>query len=136
MAFAGAGWPQEVQHLRTLDELQLGQGQDAIAVERGLEREVEAGQRLDGRQPRHHQRRLDAARFAQRQFLGQEQVDGFERAHLATLDPAQDDVDDLQRHRHLQADEAPLDAVHDAGRNLDGAHDAPPRPARPRPIAS
>ena len=39
VAFAGAGWPDEVHHLGAVDELQLGQSKDPVAVERGLERE-------------------------------------------------------------------------------------------------
>ncbi len=88
------------------------------------------------RETGHHQRGLHPARFAQREFLGEQEVDGLKRAHLAALDPAQGGVHDLQRHRHLQADEAALDAVHDARLGLGGAHGSLPRPARPRPIAS
>ena len=47
VALAGARRPDEVNHLGAVDELQLSQGEDPVAVERGLEREVEAGKRLD-----------------------------------------------------------------------------------------
>ena len=47
MALAGAGRAEEVHDLGAVDELQLGERQDAVAVERGLEGEVEAGERLD-----------------------------------------------------------------------------------------
>jgi hypothetical protein len=46
MRFAGAGRPEEVDDLAALDELELGQREDALAIERGLEREVEAGEGL------------------------------------------------------------------------------------------
>jgi hypothetical protein len=65
----------------------LGERQDAIAVERGLEGEVEAGKRLDRGEAAHAQRHLDAAVLAQRQFLGEQDVDGLERADLAALEP-------------------------------------------------
>ena len=66
MALAGAGRAEEMDHLGAIDEVELGERQDALAVERGLEGEVEAGQRLDGRQPRQREGRLDAAVLAQR----------------------------------------------------------------------
>jgi hypothetical protein len=61
MALAGAGWPEQMDHFGTVDELQFGKRQDAMAIERGLEREVEAGKRFDGRQARHSKRGADAA---------------------------------------------------------------------------
>jgi hypothetical protein len=33
MAFAGAGWAEQVHHLGAVDELQLGQRQNAVAIE-------------------------------------------------------------------------------------------------------
>ncbi len=43
---------EDVNHLVTVDELQLGEGQNAVAVERRLEGEVEAGECLDrGKRP-------------------------------------------------------------------------------------
>ena len=65
MAFAGAGRAEEMDDLVARDEPELGERQDAIAIERGLEREVEPGERLDRRQAAHAQRRLDAAVLAQ-----------------------------------------------------------------------
>lgn len=54
MALAGARRSEQMHDLGPVDELRLGQSQDPIAIERGLEAEVEAGQRLDRGQPRHH----------------------------------------------------------------------------------
>ena len=51
-----------------VDEVELGECQDAVAVERRLEGEVEAGECLDGREPRHHQRGLDAPVLADREL--------------------------------------------------------------------
>ena len=46
MTLPGAGRPQEVNDLITLDEVELGERQDPVSVERRLEGEVEAGQVL------------------------------------------------------------------------------------------
>ena len=59
VALAGAGRAEQVDHLVAVDEVELGEREDAVAVERRLEGEVEAGERLDGREPGHHQRGLD-----------------------------------------------------------------------------
>lgn len=48
-----------MDHLVAVDELGLGQRQDAIAIERRLEGEVEAGERLDRGEPGPRQRRDD-----------------------------------------------------------------------------
>src|SRR5205807_600888 len=48
VTLSGAGLADEVDHLMTIDEVELRQCQNLVAVERRLEREVEAGQRLDG----------------------------------------------------------------------------------------
>jgi hypothetical protein len=77
MTLAGAG---------LADEVELCQGEDPVAVERRLEREVEAGQRLDGGQARHLQRRLDPAALANGDLLGQQRLDRLDRAQLATLE--------------------------------------------------
>src|SRR5208283_4724112 len=64
VAFAGAGLADQVHNLVAVDEVELGESQDAIAVERRLEGEVEARQRLDRAEAGHLQRRLDAAALA------------------------------------------------------------------------
>ncbi len=88
MAFAGAGLADEVHHLVPVDEVQAGQGHDAVAVERGLEREVEARQRLDRGQPRHLESRLDPAALAHGDLLGEQRVDRLDGAELAALESA------------------------------------------------
>ena len=50
MGFAGARRSDEMNGFGAIDELQLGERHDAVPVERGLEGEVEAGERLDGRE--------------------------------------------------------------------------------------
>jgi hypothetical protein len=49
MTFAGAGRAEEVDHLDTAHEVELGERHDAAPVERGLEGEVKALQRLGRR---------------------------------------------------------------------------------------
>ena len=44
MALAGPWWAEEVDHLVAIDEVELSKGENAVAVERRLEREVEAGE--------------------------------------------------------------------------------------------
>jgi hypothetical protein len=51
MRFAGAGRPEKVNDLAAVDELELGEGEDALAIERGLEGEVEAGVLIVARRP-------------------------------------------------------------------------------------
>ena len=105
MALAGAGRAEEVDDLVALDEVELGERQDPVPVERRLEGEVEAGQRLDGRELGHPERHLDAPVLAQGQFLGEQGIDHLERAGLATLELTHGLIKDLQRPRHLQADQ-------------------------------
>ena len=137
MALAGAGRAEEVYDLAAVDELQLGERHDAVVVERGLEGEVEAGERLDRGEPRHHQRDLDAAVLAQRELLDEQRVDGLDGGHLAAFEAAHGDVEDLERPWHLQADQGLLDAVDERGNDLGmGAHRASPWPASRRPTAS
>ena len=95
-----------MQHLVAVDELELGEGQDTVAVERGLEGEVEAGQRLDGGEPGHHQRRLDAPALAHGQLLGEQGIDGVQRRDFAAFELADRPIEDFQRAGHPQADQA------------------------------
>ncbi len=96
-----------------VDKVELGEGHDPVAVERGLEREVEAGQRLEDGQSGHPQGRLDPAVLAQAEFLllGEKIVNRLDAVDLALLDAAQRGVEHLERARHLQADQAVADIV-------------------------
>ena len=53
MAFAGSRRPEEMDGLVPFDETQLREREDPIAIEGGLESEIEAGERFDGCQPTH-----------------------------------------------------------------------------------
>ena len=118
--------------LGAIDELQSGERHDAVLVERGLEGEVEAGEGLDRRELGHLKRHFDAAVLAQRQFLGEQGVNGLDGGDLAALDAAHGDIEDFECARHFQTDEVALDPIDDRRR----AHRAPPRAASLRPTAS
>jgi hypothetical protein len=45
-SFVGVERAENMDHLVAVDELELSEGQDAAVIERRLEEEVEAGQRL------------------------------------------------------------------------------------------
>lgn len=137
MRLAGARGAKDVNHLVTVDELQLGEGQNAVSVERRLEGEVEAGECLDGGQPGHHQSRLDAPALAEGEFFGEQGIDGFQSRDLAVFELADDLIEDLQRWGHLQADQGAADPLEGGRGALDGdGHDRSPSPARRRPTAS
>ena len=89
MTFAGAWRSNEMNHFVSVNEVECGEGGDAIAVERRLEGEVEAGQRLDRGQSGHLQRRLDAPALADRQLLGEQRFDRLDGAELAAFGAAQ-----------------------------------------------
>jgi hypothetical protein len=116
----------------TINELQSGERQDAVLVERGLEGEVEAGERLDRRQLGHLYRHFNAAVFADRELFGEQGVDGFDGADFAAFDAAKSYIKDFQRARHLQADETRLDALDDGG----STHHTTSLHARRRPTAA
>ena len=111
MGFAGAGRAEEVHHLMAGDEVELGQGQDAVAVERGLEREVEAGRVLtvaslaicSAALMRRPSRSVNSS--ASRVSMASSGLS------LAALDLAHDVVEGLQRARHAQADQVCADPL-------------------------
>ena len=137
VTFAGAWRPEKMDHLAAVDEVQLGKRHDPGLVQRGLEREVVPGQRFDRTQASHHQRRLDAAIFTERELFEQQLLDRLERGDLAMIKPADTAVDHLERARHFQADHAGLDPVEQrrAGIWQERAHAATPAASR-RPTAS
>ena len=102
----------------------------AVAVERGLEGEVEAVECLGRREAGGLERDRDPAALAGGMLLGQQAVDGLERGELAALDPAHGVVEGLQGPGHAQADQARTDPVQRL------AHDAALSPARRRATAS
>jgi hypothetical protein len=132
---AGAGRAEEMNQLVAVDEVELGERQDA--VERHLEGEVEAVAGFDGRKPVHHQRGLDAAALAQRQVLGEQRLDCLERCNLTALELADGGVDHLECPRHAEADQGAPEAVeHRAGRIGADRYDGCSMPASRSPTDS
>src|SRR4051794_20111926 len=82
--FAAAGLTEKMDRLVTIDEVELGKGHDAVAVERGLKGEVKPAQGLDVDQPAHLQGGPDASSLPQGQFLTEQGVDGLQGRDLAT----------------------------------------------------
>jgi hypothetical protein len=134
MSFSRAWRSDEMNGFGAIDELQLGERHDAALVERGLEGEVEPGERLDGGKTRHLEGHPDTAVLAQREFLREQNVERVESGCLAALDAAQGDIEDFEGARHFQSDEIAFDAV-DNGRRR-GVHRGPPCMAKRRPTAS
>ena len=125
-----------MQDLGAIDELELGKRHNAVLVERGLEGEVEAGKGLNGGEPCHDKRGLDAPALAQGELLGEQDVDGLERCYFAALESAHRRIKGLDSTWHFEPDHCLLDTI-DHGRNdLNmGGHCAPPWPASRRPTA-
>ena len=125
-----AGRSEEVGGFASPDEVELGQGGDSLAVERGQECEVEAFNRLDGEELRGSQCDVDSSCFAQGAIFAQECVDGFDGCGLALLEAPQRGSERFERPGHFQADQGGTDAVDEFGRRV-----APCR-SRRRPTAS
>ena len=117
MALSGSGRADEMQDLGAIDEAEFGERHDAVLIERRLEGEVEAGERFDGGQARHDERRLDATVLAQGELLSEQGVDRFERGHsILAAFKAPHGVEDFDGARHFEADHGLLDAL-DQGRD-------------------
>src|SRR6266704_2141410 len=136
MRFAGAGGPKEVDDLAAIDELELGEGEDALAIERRLEGEVEAGEGLDRGETPHAQRGLDAAGLAHAQLLGEQRVDQLESAGFAAFELAHGMIEQLQRPWHSQRDQGPPDALQHGYAVTRRGHDRPLSAASRRATAS
>jgi len=116
MALSRAGWANEMDGFGAINELQLGERHDAVLVERGLEREIEAGEVLIA-ESRAIVRAILTRRFSRAANLFAEQkVDGFKRRRIAALDAAQRQVQNLEHAGHLQADQVAFNAVDHRGR--------------------
>jgi len=130
MALSGPGRAKEVDDLGAHEEVELGERQDAVAIEGGLEGEVEALQGLGRGEARGLEGDGDAPVLAGCVFLGEQAVDGLQRRDLALFHAPERVVEGLEGTGHAQADQAGPDALEDGG------HDAPPSAASRRPTAS
>ncbi len=116
--------------LGAVDEVELGEREDAVAVEGRLEGEVEALEGFGRGQPGGLEGDADAAVLAHLKLLGEQRVDGLEGGDLAALEALDDVVEGLQGARHVEADKAGLDAVEEP------AHGGAPASARRWPTAA
>ena len=104
MTLAGSGRAEQVHRLGPLDELQLRQGHDPVAIERRLEGKVEAFQGLDRNQPRGVQGDSHPSILTRGVFLDQQRVDGFDNSDFPLFQAAQGLIEDLQCSWHAQGD--------------------------------
>ena len=88
--------------LAAVEESQLVQALDLLALDARLEGEIKLRQRLDGRQARGAHRGLQATVVAQRDLGAQHLLDRFARRHRPAVDLGQHAVDRFQRAGHLQ----------------------------------
>jgi hypothetical protein len=119
-----------------VDEVELRQGENAVAIQRRLEREVKAGQRLDRGQAGHLQSGLDAAPITDGELLGQQGIHRLKRRDLAALELPHDMIQHLQRPRHAQGDEMRAYPLEQGRRQIAASHRRAPRSARRRPTAA
>lgn len=68
--------------------------------------------------PCHDECGLDPPVLSQGKFLGQQSVDGLQRAHLAAFELSHSRVEDFDGTWHLEADQGALDAVDHGGNDL------------------
>ena len=101
---ACARWPDEVDDLGPPDEVELDQSRDPFVVERRLESDVEAFQRLCGQELGGTHGQVNMARLLCRVFLAQEFVHGLDRDDLAFLQLLQRMIEGFERSGHLQPD--------------------------------
>jgi IS5 family transposase len=111
VALSGARRPEEVQDFGPADEVELCQRRDPLPVERGLEAEVEAFERLHRQQLRRALRNVDPPGFPCRVFLAQQAVDRFDGDDLTPLELLQGVLESFEGARHLQAHQRAADAV-------------------------
>ena len=118
VALADPGRAEQVDGLATVDEAEFGQGEDAIAVETGLEAEVEGLQGLNPGEARGQQLGADAPGFAPGIFFGEQAVQGFQGGELLAFHLVEYAIEDFQGGGHLQVDQVLFDRLQGA----DGVH--------------
>jgi hypothetical protein len=126
----------QMHDLMAVDEVELGESQDAIAVEGRLEGEVEARQRLDRGEAGHLQRRLDAAALADGELLGEQHLDRLDGADCAAFDLLDEIAERFERAGHAECDQVAADALDRCVRLGLASHGCGPAAARRRATAS
>ena len=136
VTLSGTRLADEMHYLVAIDEVEPGQSHDAVAVERWLEGEIEARQRLDAGEPGHLQRRFDPAAFANGDLLGEQHIDRLDSADLAALELLNNLIERLQRAWHAQADQVTSDPLDRRRGQRVTSHAAASFAARRLPTAS
>lgn len=115
--------------LFALEESERVEALDLLALDAGLEAEVEVPERLHDRQSGTAHRRLQAPRIPERDVGAQELGQCLTGGELAAVDTAEDVIQGLQRPRHLEVGELVAQPVAQrrSGRRRGAAHAAPPR---------
>ena len=101
-----------------LDEAERVQALDLLALERGLEGEVEIGERLDRRQAGGAHRGDEPAIVAQRDLRAEESLDGDGALELAAVERTQDVVEGFERTGEFEIRELRAHAVAEGERRM------------------
>ena len=102
MSLPDPGRPEQDHVLAAIDEAELVQALDLLALDAGLEGEVELIERLDRGQPGGTHGCPEPTVVAQRDLGAEQLLDGLGRRDRAAVDLGEDAVDGLERARHLQ----------------------------------
>ena len=133
VAFARAGRSEKMHHLGAVDELELGQRQDAVAIERGLKAKSKPWSVLIA------VRRAIRSAVLTRRFSRKvsSSIRIWSRAPMPSISPCsmrRGGIEHFECAGHPEPDEAPLDAVDRCGGSV--GHERPPMPpARCSPMA-
>ena len=111
VGLADAGRAEEDDVLLALNEAELVQRVDLLALDVGLEAEVEVRERLDRREPAGAHRGLQASAVAKRDLGGQESLDRFRGGRASSIHSGQDLVQCLQGSRNLEISQLGRDAL-------------------------
>ena len=111
MRFSGAGRAEKMDDLGSLDELELSERHDAIAIQGRLEGEIETLEGLGRGQPGGGHGDTDPPAFADGEFLSQQGVYGLEGGELAPLDLLHGMIERFESAGHAQANEMGGNAI-------------------------
>ena len=110
MRLADAGRAEEDDVLLPLQEPEFVERVDLLALDRGLEAEVEVRERLDRRKTARPHGRSQAPAVAQRDLGGQEPLDGLGRGGSPAVNACEHLVEGFQGSRYLQIGQLGRDA--------------------------
>jgi hypothetical protein len=109
--FPHAGRAEQDDVFPPIDEAEIVEAVELLALERGLKREVKVGERLHGWEARGPHSGLEAAVIAQRDMGAEQRLDRVSGLEMPTVDLGEDRVERLKSARHLQIGELRADPV-------------------------